>query len=728
MAQDHDIQQEETPPVFVIGLSMAGAISAGAYTAGVVDYLFRAMRAHNARLGQEDATHPAPGHRVVVKAISGASAGGTTAGLIVASLLDAGGDDGPAWDSPVTGSFPARDGKGLGSFDYVLGPVHKVWVDSLSMFDETTGTGLLADSDLVNGATPLDWTPLDGLKLPLRALLDGNAIDAAAQDVLSDIKAWSDSAPGYDFISGTFDLFLMTTSLQGLAMQVQFAAGQSFSMTQHSLVRHFTLTGMGSGPDLPSPWLEDWRDDGIALDPRNCGPGPMIPFTEVDCARSWKKLTVACIATGAFPFALPARYMDATNAELGAEDAQGRRQGGAMPLNLQGGEEAPRIFPEGTSPALAAPYVAIDGGTINNEPFEYARYAIRQRPAGESRGLAANPRDAKTADRAVILVDPFPGVVINQPLTREDASRSAGLPDVLRRLKGLLVAQARFKPEELLLASKEDVKSRFIISPVRKGGAKGDRSILGAEAIASGCLGGFGGFLRRDFRQHDFILGQRNCQRFLQEHFTLDPANKVLAGKSPSGRIIDPGPDMPEILDPAWPDLSAQELQPVIHRAMTRIDRVIASLKADGALSGVLPRAASTLFSLFGKKRTRLRLTGIILADLLLRDQLKEPGLSAALTQALKAGPPGADTAPDSADMAMARQVLAAVMRAGNSGLTAAEVHAALKAARVTPLPQVHDIAAMLAELKAQDLCETPGWNRLAGAARSFRYAFPKAP
>jgi hypothetical protein len=39
--------------------------------------------------------------------------------------------------------------------------------------------------------------------------------------------------------------------------------------------------------------------------------------------------------------------------------------------------------------------------------------------------------------------------------------------------------------------------------------------------IASGMLGGFGGFLKKGFRMHDFQLGRRNCQRFLQEHLVI---------------------------------------------------------------------------------------------------------------------------------------------------------------------------------------------------------------
>ena len=76
------------PRTFTIGITMAGAVSAGAYTAGVLDYLFRALDHHAARLA---AGGPgAPQHRVVLKVMSGASAGGVCSGLAIAALAESG--------------------------------------------------------------------------------------------------------------------------------------------------------------------------------------------------------------------------------------------------------------------------------------------------------------------------------------------------------------------------------------------------------------------------------------------------------------------------------------------------------------------------------------------------------------------------------------------------------------------------------------------------------------
>ena len=64
---------------FELGLVMAGAISAGAYTAGVLDFLFEALDAYN-----EEKQKPGwdgPIHDVRVPIMSGASAGGMTSAI-----------------------------------------------------------------------------------------------------------------------------------------------------------------------------------------------------------------------------------------------------------------------------------------------------------------------------------------------------------------------------------------------------------------------------------------------------------------------------------------------------------------------------------------------------------------------------------------------------------------------------------------------------------------------
>ena len=47
--------------------------------------------------------------------------------------------------------------------------------------------------------------------------------------------------------------------------------------------------------------------------------------------------------------------------------------------------------------------MTVDGGTLNNEPFEWARWTLMENPRRKP-----NKRDAFESDRAVLMIDPFP--------------------------------------------------------------------------------------------------------------------------------------------------------------------------------------------------------------------------------------------------------------------------------------------------------------------------------
>ncbi|MCX7170005.1 MAG: hypothetical protein NTY41_06835, partial [Proteobacteria bacterium] len=68
---------------FEIGLVGAGAISAGAYTGGVIDFMVHALDSWYAAKGKDPL---APPHDVKLSVISGASAGSITAVLAAAYL------------------------------------------------------------------------------------------------------------------------------------------------------------------------------------------------------------------------------------------------------------------------------------------------------------------------------------------------------------------------------------------------------------------------------------------------------------------------------------------------------------------------------------------------------------------------------------------------------------------------------------------------------------------
>src|SRR6478736_6959447 len=67
---------------FELGLVLGGTVSAGAYTAGALDFLIEALDCWEAARGQPDT----PSHRVVVKVIIGTSGGGVNAAIAARAL------------------------------------------------------------------------------------------------------------------------------------------------------------------------------------------------------------------------------------------------------------------------------------------------------------------------------------------------------------------------------------------------------------------------------------------------------------------------------------------------------------------------------------------------------------------------------------------------------------------------------------------------------------------
>jgi hypothetical protein len=80
---------------FHIALNMAGAVSAGAYTAGVLDFLVEALDAwydakeqQRQQFGSDIGLWTIPAHDVVLEVMSGASAGGMCSAIGSIALLE----------------------------------------------------------------------------------------------------------------------------------------------------------------------------------------------------------------------------------------------------------------------------------------------------------------------------------------------------------------------------------------------------------------------------------------------------------------------------------------------------------------------------------------------------------------------------------------------------------------------------------------------------------------
>ncbi|WP_421209425.1 hypothetical protein [Aeromonas sp. 602396] len=112
------IGEDTVPPTFYIGLTMAGAISAGAYSAGVMDFLLSALEEweKQKRIDLENGEKTVPNHQVVISVMTGSSAGAVTAALTI----------------------PALSAGFVQEKDYTLKNLYRPWVEQLR-FDPLKG-------------------------------------------------------------------------------------------------------------------------------------------------------------------------------------------------------------------------------------------------------------------------------------------------------------------------------------------------------------------------------------------------------------------------------------------------------------------------------------------------------------------------------------------------------------------------------------------------------------
>lgn len=510
---------------FKIGLVGAGAISAGAYTGGVIDFMVSALDHWYKAKGNDKL---APPHDINISVFSGASAGAITAALAAGYL----GSDQP----PITSEAEGLANNGRNKlFDS--------WVDRIDI------ASLLEHRDLANENTPV------------HSLLDSSVLSEIADKGL-DVPARTKRRP---YVSENFELILTVTNLRGVPYAFQVMGDQisSYDMSLHADYMHFRINDSGQG-ELPDRYTMSWTDFGNSSVVKD-------------------KLKIASLASGAFPIGLAPRNLTHIIPGNSQPDWYSSREWPIPTPHSNNPHQCVTPAPIPPSWGTLTPdyqfnFQCVDGGVMNNEPLELARQLL----AGDT---LRNARQGELADKAVLLIDPFPS----------DSSFDSAYtpsPDLLKTAIGLFGAlknQARFKPDELMLASHEDVYSRFMIAPSRDGAA---------YPIACGALGGFGGFLKREFRSHDYFLGRRNAQKFLRDHFVLPEINPLFSEwsndmkdahcvRDNSGqpkvrngqRLLPVIPLIGEANVPCfqakWPQYTLEDLAQLIKRIESRVDVVI---------------------------------------------------------------------------------------------------------------------------------------------------------
>ncbi len=447
------LKEKRKDNTFYLGICMAGAVSAGAYTAGVMDYLLEALEAYERHRGKPGY----PSHRVEIPVMGGASAGGMTAIITAAALQQ--------------GITPVKVPLAKLSDECPKNLLYHSWVD---LTNEDMFSVMLETNDITDGHV------VSALNCKFIAEIAKRAMTPVNPQKI----AWKKTLPS--FFSKRLELFTTLSNLAGFTYDELFIANNSAKRRPYYMYIHndfacFELT-TETTPKMHPGWM-----------PLNIQTGENSEIA-----------IQAAMATGAFPVGLKARELK-------------------RPMEVVNKNP---LFDKRTLSAIQVkedPYKSlnVDGGMINNEPFDKVRARLI---AISGQSSSEDYENFEKFNSTVLMVAPFPS-------TKPTAiGFSAKLLKVIGLTLSAMISQMRTKPSEISDARNPECAGQFLIDPSRefhdqKGIVEVD--IEGDKAIACGALGGFSGFLNKEFRVHDYFLGRYNCKIFLRDYFTVpDKAKK----------------------------------------------------------------------------------------------------------------------------------------------------------------------------------------------------------
>jgi hypothetical protein len=449
---------------FKIGINMAGAISAGAYTAGVLDFLTEALDEWYRAKARSDAV---PSHDVSIEVLAGASAGGMCAAICAVMLQE--------------------------DFEHIHDTTrcdtnnrfYESWVNKIDIRE-------LLKTDDLNHAPPVV------------SLLDSTIINQIASFALTPSGQPPPSRP---YISPNLALFLSLTNLRGIPYSLNGAAPGSIEETTlffGDRIRFQTVSRDKTSPPAGFAYPLDFTK-----------PGP---------AGGWDILQTAAMATGAFPVFLapriltrkfgeytPPMWESVTSAATGTPPPipPNFPAGLAEPLitlNVDGGVTNNDPFNYAYDYLAAIPPTSPKGDDLSSSPTDVDRAVI---------GIAPFPTAEKfdvgfVAEQQASIFSAFPrlfSALISQ-------SRFFG-ESLNQIMNGTTFSRFVIAPSdpELVAKYQTDTAAAQKKQPT---------------ALQCGALGAFGGFFERKFRAHDYALGRRNCQKFLRDSFVLPADNVIM--------------------------------------------------------------------------------------------------------------------------------------------------------------------------------------------------------
>lgn len=315
---------------FHLGITMAGAVSAGAYTAGFMDYIIEALTNWE-KAKKENTSGVIPQHNVIIDALGGASAGGMVSMITTLALYS-------GKTTPVKKVSNTKTGNLL--------------YDSWVFLDD--------DDDLYNGnkngkTTFEKMLSTDDLKAGPGApsLLNSEPIDHIAESVFNNIPDNASPKKFPSFISDDLRLLLTVTSLRPVDYKVKFSRLKSkfldstpgHKISTHDIVAHFKINYNARSD----------KNKYLPFYPK--------PPKKVDSGKSRSNrdfLINVTKATGAFPVGLAPRHFSTEFPRAYVHHSLSERKAFTSKMDIE----------FDTNPKAEFEFTAVDGGAINNEPFD----------------------------------------------------------------------------------------------------------------------------------------------------------------------------------------------------------------------------------------------------------------------------------------------------------------------------------------------------------------------
>ena len=309
-------------PVFDIGLVMAGAISAGAYTAGALDFLIEALEAWQRA---KDAGEAVPSHGARIAVMAGASAGGICGAVAAVAL----GHD-----------FAHVTPRNLGQ---ATNPLFQSWVKSIDI------APLLETDDLEDGQ-------------PLFSLLNTRRLD----EIVAAVLATSGAPKARPYVADPLPVRLSVGNLRGVpyAFGLKGNTGAGHAMSLHGDDASFAIADARPA-DLKPGWTWLRRPNGAAWAEFGTAALATGAFPLFLRARGLVRESHAVLDHRRF--VLPG---DGTTDPV---------TGPAKVIEIPAAWPAPKPDP-------AAPYkfLCVDGGIIDNEPLGLAHEILAGGPLGRN--------------------------------------------------------------------------------------------------------------------------------------------------------------------------------------------------------------------------------------------------------------------------------------------------------------------------------------------------------